>query len=111
VNTEDNSNNFIGVRHMAGSVFGDSLYAEFQTGNLALEEISFSADKVDFIELYNCTADSWQMNNLYNHSEQTWRQGRFASAQQQHPNGSTTPLDKLHEKLHQWLGCRGETCA
>jgi hypothetical protein len=51
VNTEDPSNNFIGIRHMAGSAFGDSLYAEFQTGNQYTADISFGADEVDFIEV------------------------------------------------------------
>jgi len=31
--TEDRHNNFIGIRHMAGSAFGDTSYTEYQSGN------------------------------------------------------------------------------
>ncbi len=55
--TESPANNFLGIRHVdpAGE-FGDSLYAEFQTGvQSARFEVDFS--KVDFVEYYNLTAD------------------------------------------------------
>merc|ERR1712125_246047 len=37
-NTEDIHNNFIGLRHLVGSEFGDTSYAEYQTGNQGQED-------------------------------------------------------------------------
>merc|ERR1711920_491629 len=62
-NTEDIHNNFIGLRHMQGSEFGDTSYAEYQTGRQFLHNIKF--DNVDFVEYFNLTADHWQMQNLW----------------------------------------------
>merc|ERR1712107_163433 len=61
--TEDLHNNFIGIRHMADSEFGDSSYAEYQSGNLNKEEINF--DNVDFVEYFKLSEDPWQMKNLW----------------------------------------------
>merc|ERR1712048_1179875 len=61
--TEDLHNNFIGLRHMAGSEFGDTSYAEYQTGNQGKADIAF--DAIDFVEYFNLTADTWQMHNLW----------------------------------------------
>lgn len=88
-NTEDIHNNFIGLRHMAGSEFGDTSYAEYQTGNQAHGDISF--DKVDFVEYFNLTEDNWQMNNLWNKTQ-------------------AATLDRLHAKVRRWYQCQGDSC-
>merc|ERR1712048_1284439 len=87
--TEDIHNNFIGLRHMAGSEFGDTSYAEYQTGNQGNQDISF--DNVDFVEHFNLEKDTWQMDNLWNKTEKA-------------------TLDKLHNKLHSWFQCKGDSC-
>lgn len=58
--TEDSHNNFIGVRHLEDSEFGDTSYTEFQTGNQA-QEGGVNFDQVDFVEYFNLTDDNWQM--------------------------------------------------
>merc|ERR1712100_30153 len=88
-NTEDLHNNFIGLRHMAGNEFGDTSYAEYQTGNQGQSDISF--DNVDFVEYFNLEKDTWQMHNLWNKTEQA-------------------TLDKLHSKVHSWFQCKGDSC-
>ena len=88
--TEDPSNNFIGIRHHEESQFGDTSYAEYQTGNQGNADIDFSA--VDFVEYFNLTADPWQMDNL-------WKHGMSNETQQ-----------LLHEKLHRWFRCQGGEC-
>merc|ERR1739844_91802 len=87
-NTEDIHNNFIGIRHMVGSEFGDTSYAEYMTGSQSAKNIQFEA--VDFVEYFNLTEDTWQMNNLWN----------------QTPSVES----KLSQKLHLWFHCRGNTC-
>ena len=89
--TESPANNFIGIRHMEGHPeFGDTLYSEFQTGNQAKKNIDFS--DVDFVEYYNLTADTWQMENL-----------RDAP-------GTEDVQKKLSAKLRMWLNCAGDSC-
>jgi N-acetylglucosamine-6-sulfatase len=89
--TENPQNNFIGIRFMAGSIHGDILYAEFQAGHQRAADVDFSF--VDFVELYNCTNDPWQMSNLID-------------------NPTAPPSNKvLHDTLHQWYNCKGETCS
>lgn len=57
-------------------------YVEFQSGHQRQVNIDFSY--VDFVELYNCTEDRWQMNNLI-------------------PNPLKPNLQTpLHDDLHQW---------
>merc|ERR1712070_636754 len=80
--TEDIHNNFIGIRHMADSEFGDTSYTEYQTGDQGQADISF--DKVDFVEYFNLTADNWQMKNL---------------AQKGAPGPVGTTQTQLHDKL------------
>ena len=75
---------------MPSSQHGDVSYSEFQTGLQQKANIQF--DKVDFVEYFNVTADNWQMNNLWKHED--------AQAEQK----------ILHDKLHQWFQCAGETC-
>jgi hypothetical protein len=87
--TESPANNFIVLRSMPGSQFGDTMYAEFETGDLNRAEINFT--KVDFHELYNSTADPWQMQNLYNST-------------------SATTLTALHDALRVFASCAGDAC-
>ena len=76
-----------GIRHVGGE-FGDTLYAEYQAGNLAEEDFT----EVDFVEYFNLTEDSWAMDNL--------RDAPGAAAAQQ----------KLHAKLLAWYACSGDSC-
>lgn len=94
-NTEDIHNNFIGIRHMEGSEFGDTSYTEYQSGSLGKQSIGFGATDVDFIEYFNLTADNWQMDNL-------WKKGATPAA----PAGPVQA--KLHDKLHKWFNCRND---
>jgi len=88
--TEDNHNNFIGIRHMADNEqFGDTSYTLYQTGNQNQENIDFT--KADFVEYFNLTADLWQMDNL-------WKSG----------DNATQKL--LHDKLFTWYACKGASC-
>ena len=87
--TEDSHNNFIGIRHMADSQFGDTSYTLYQTGNQGQANIDFT--KSDFVEYFNLTADTWQMNNL-------WKTG----------DNATQKL--LHDKLFDWYACKGANC-
>merc|ERR1712066_1051132 len=89
-NTEDIHNNFIGLRHLVGSEFGDTSYAEYQTGNQGQEDINF--DGIDFVEYFNLTEDTWQMNNL-------WKRTDHQAAQKH-----------LHDKLRTWFMCKGDSC-
>lgn len=87
--TEDSTNNFIGIRHMAGSKFGDTSFTLYQTGNQNTKNIDFST--VDFVEYFNLTADEWQMNNM-------WKTGDNAT------------MELLKEKLYSWFDCSGASC-
>ncbi|KAL1515903.1 hypothetical protein AB1Y20_002517 [Prymnesium parvum] len=88
--TESLQNNFVALRHVAGSPFGDSLYAEFQAGQQDVPAIDFCAPPIH-IELFNITQDPWQMDNL-------------------HSSASAALERKLRGKLHSWLTCQGATC-
>lgn len=90
--TEDTHNNFIGIRYMAGSEFGDVSFTEYQTGDQANATIDF--DQVDFVEYFNVAADYWQMDNL-------WKRGG---------RGGGPTQKKLHTNLHQWYKCKGDSC-
>lgn len=87
--TEDLHNNFIGLRHMADSEFGDTSFTEYQTGNQKEGDINF--DDLDFVEYFNLSDDPWQMKNL-------WKQG------------DNVTQAKLHDKLRVWFTCRGDSC-
>lgn len=87
--TESLQNNFIALRHMPTSSFGNTLYAEYQMGEQSIADVNFAA--VDFHEYHNLTADPWQMHNAYSSLD---------------PSTSRA----LHEKLQQWFNCRGAEC-
>eukprot|EP00040_Diaphanoeca_grandis_P039932 m.260648 g.260648 ORF g.260648 m.260648 type:complete len:521 (-) comp40388_c0_seq1:488-2050(-) len=80
-------NNFIGIRFTNSSKYGNLLYAEFQNGTDGW--VDFKTP--DFHEVYDLDADPWQLNNLY----KTFDQGK---------------LSDLHDTIHQWLSCKGESC-
>lgn len=88
-NTEDLHNNFIGLRHMPWSEFGDVSYTEFQTGDMAEALVDF--DRVDFVEYFNLTEDRWQFRNL-------WKTGDQALQR------------RLSAKLREWYTCAGTSC-
>jgi len=88
-NTEDLHNNFISIRHMPWSEFGDTSYTEFQTGNMKNALVDF--DAVDFVEYFNLTGDAWQFRNL-------------------RKSGDQIVQKKLSDKLHSWYTCRGDSC-
>lgn len=93
--TESLANNFIGLRSMLGSEFGDTLYAEYQSGSqIAAPGIDFSAP--DFIELFNVTADKWMMNNLYDNRAP--------------PAAQKARVARQHAELHRWFECAGASC-
>ena len=76
---------------MAGPRFGDTLYAEFQTGEQNDVNIDFKT--VSFVEYFNTTADPWMMTNL--------------------AAGSAAPastLAKLKNELHKWYACASDAC-
>jgi len=84
--TESLANNFIGLRSMAGSKFGNTLYSEFMTGNQGPEDINFA--KPDFHEYYELDHDPWEMDNKY----------------------GKTNTDAMHNELHKWFNCAGASC-
>ena len=62
--TESTQNNYIGLRSMSGSRFGDTLYAEFQkSGGKHTGVPDFS--HVDYHEYFDAAQDKWMMNNIY----------------------------------------------
>ena len=69
------------------------MYAEFQAGNQIDHDIDFS--KVDFVEMYNNTADRWQMHNLVPGG---------------HPAHAFPEKQALRASVHQWYGCKGHSC-
>jgi N-acetylglucosamine-6-sulfatase len=87
--TEDEANNFIGLRSMGNSIFGDTLYAEFVTGSQYKADIDFS--NVSFTEYYNASADPWMTNNLA-------------------PATGASALADLKKTLHTWFNCAGDSC-
>ena len=89
--TESPANNFIGLRHPSrdSQPFGDSLYAEFATGDQSKVSINFAPP--DFVEIYNATRDPWMMNNLRGTLDAKTRAA-------------------LHDELHAWFRCAGEAC-
>ena len=67
----------------------NTLYAEFQTGDLANGDIKF--DAVDFVEYYDVDKDPWEVNNL----------ATIAPA---------SVLAPLKKQLHKWFDCSGASC-
>jgi len=88
-NTEDLHNNFISIRHMPWSKFGDTSYTEFQSGDMKDTLIDF--DDIDFVEYFNLTEDKWQFRNLAK-------------------TGSPSVQKALSKKLHDWYRCKGNSC-
>eukprot|EP01051_Picozoa_sp_SAG22_P005309 SAG22_NODE_311_length_12629_cov_20.911891_4_plen_164_part_00 len=86
--TESIENNFIVLRSMAGSEFGNTLYAEFATGDAGFMDINFT--NLSFVEFYEMETDPWMMKNKIGEA--------------------STPKDKLHAELHRWFGCAGASC-
>jgi len=95
--TESQANNFIAIRTMPQSPFGDLLYAEFQSGNQALTDIDFAA--VDFVEMFNNTDDPWQLRNLIPNTDLALRDLAV---------GTTA---EIHAALRMWFACAGDSCA
>jgi N-acetylglucosamine-6-sulfatase len=97
--TESTANNYIAVRFMPGSDHGDTLYVEYQQGNMyrrykhdgsvGNSDVNFT--RVDWVELYNNTADPWQMVNLVG-------------------NPSVYKGGQKSDVLRSWLECKGSTC-
>ena len=92
--TEDESNNFIGLRRVVDGAAADgtwlpggTLYAEYQEGRFA--GVDFSAPT--FYELFDAQSDPWHMHNL-------------------HATAGAHLKAALHAELHAWYGCMGETC-
>ena len=86
--TEDDNNNFIGIRKVGGAGDG-TLYAEYQEGSQSKVDIDFSAPT--FYELFNAKNDTWLMTNL-------------------HATADAGTKTALHADLHAWYGCVGATC-
>jgi len=86
--TESTANNFIVLRSMLGSQFGNTLYAEFATGDQGHQNIDFQ--NISFIEYFNLTDDPWMMSN-----------------QKNDPNVKS---GALHKELQKWYTCKGDTC-
>jgi N-acetylglucosamine-6-sulfatase len=88
-------NNFIAVRHLPGSAYGNVLYAIFQWAN----GTNYGTGNVDFqdpffFEFYNMDSDPWQMNNIFNEV-----------------NGSKPEMiAALHAEAQVWLRCKGASC-
>jgi len=85
--TETPANNFIALRNLSPG--DNTLYAEFQTGDLSSGDVDFAG--VDFKEYYDMEKDPWQMNNLANHTSQA-------------------KLESMHGMLHRWFKCAGDQC-
>jgi len=103
--TESTANNFIAVRHMPWSTFGDTLYVEYETGQQITQDVNFS--KIDFIEYFNATVDPWMMKNLHPKPDMPSFSSSFSST-------SSSPIlqkfEKLHEQVQAWFHCEGDAC-
>lgn len=92
--TETPANNFIAVRNMKGSKLGNTLYAEYQSGDQHqswTNMINIDFTKVDFVEYYNNDNDEWQMHNLAKTADKA-------------------TLAALHQKVQAWYHCAGDEC-
>jgi N-acetylglucosamine-6-sulfatase len=87
--TESLANNFIALRSMTGSDFGNTLYAIYQNGSQYEANIDFS--RVDFAEQYNATVDPWMTTNL-------------CAGKMQGCNSN------MEVELRKWFGCAGDSC-
>lgn len=66
--TENNRNNFIGLRIINASL--DLLYVKYETGNQSIKDINFQQSNDNttccFHELFDAKQDPWMLSNLYN---------------------------------------------
>lgn len=85
--TEDTTNNFIAIRNLTAG--GNTLYAEFQKGDLATAGIDF--DNIGFVEYFDLDKDPLQMNNLAT-------------------SASHADLKPFSDRVHMWLKCSGKSC-
>jgi hypothetical protein len=85
-NTETPHNNYIGLRTITGA---NTLYVEYQTGNLNSAAIEF--DQVDYVEIYDYSADKWALHNLVNRT-------------------SAAKKAEMKAELHRWYNCKGASC-
>ena len=69
------------------------LYAEFQTGRAEKEKVQF--DDIDFVELYDTSKDTWQMNNIA---------ATVAPPLQ-------AQLDEFHTRVQREFRCAGDSCS
>ena len=83
---EDESSNFIAVRHMS-ETYGNILYAEFQNGTGG--QVDFQTP--NYYEMFDMDKDEWQTTNIY-------------------ANASAGAKDGLHKEVQSWLKCRGSDC-
>jgi hypothetical protein len=84
--TETPQNNYIGLRTITGA---NTLYVEYQTGNLDQAAIEF--DRVDYIEIYDYDTDKWATKNRVNTTAATHKAA-------------------LQAELHKWYTCKGAEC-
>lgn len=90
--TETEENNFIALRRPGGIHMPENwLYAEFQVGNMARENINFT--DVQFREYFNLHKDPWHMtNHVY---KELLHQDTAAG---------------MSKRMRQWLQCSGKSC-
>lgn len=93
--TEDEGNNFLAMRTGTGAGTG-FLYAEFQTGRVEKEKVQF--DDIDFVELYDTSKDTWQMNNI-------------AATVAPPPVELQAQLEEFHTRVQREFRCAGDSCS
>jgi hypothetical protein len=71
----------------SGGGWGNILYAEFQDGQDGNVDFASPAH----FEMFNLDEDAWSLKNVYNRTPSATREA-------------------LHDKVHQWLTCKGDTC-
>ena len=101
--TETTANNFIALRSMQGSKFGNKLYAEFQEGSQIKEDIDFS--NPTFYELYDMDKDPWSLRNLYKGQP---AEGLIAAEAKDAIENDVAAM--MHQELHAWYACKGDEC-
>ena len=67
-------------------------YYRYQTGNQADGPYGINFTRTDFVEFFNLTRDTWQMNNLW------------------HDPATSATQQELRTKLHAWFACAGDNC-
>jgi hypothetical protein len=90
--TESRDNNFVALRHVGGAgPFADTLYAEFQTGELDEAPVDFLGREPAFTEFFDAAADPWLLENVHERMDSGARAA-------------------LRAQLRAWLQCAGEAC-